>query len=336
MIENTTPELELRNELSHETGNLPQTEAATLSQIYIQAATSKNTRRAYQQDIRHFMRWGGVLPTTPDVIIAYLHHYATLLNARTLMRRLTAIKNWHIYQGFSDPTAHPLVRKTLSGIRNLHGKPKEKALALQVEDLVLMINYLKKQDRLIDWRNIALLQIGFFGALRRSELVAIRFSDLNFVSEGVEILIPRSKTDQTGEGQVCAIPWGDLVLCPPTALKIWCEKANITQGYVFRGITRSGQLSEQPLEANYFSRLLKNAAQDSKLPNPERYSGHSLRRGFAVAASQQGVSLSAIMQQGRWKDAGTAIGYMEEGRRFESNAAGIILQKRNSSLPENG
>ena len=65
--------------------------------------------------------------------------------------------------------------------------------------------------------------------------------------------------------------------------------------------------------------------------NPEQYSSHSLRRGFATTASQQGASLSSIMQQGRWQHTGTALGYMEEGNRFKGNAAGLILRKRNKT-----
>ena len=97
---------------------------------YIHAATSDNTCRAYQNDIKHFVAWGGLLPTTPEAVIAYLQAYASTLNSRTLVRRLTAIKHWHTYQGFSDPTTHLSVRKTLTGIMHVHGIPKQKAPAI--------------------------------------------------------------------------------------------------------------------------------------------------------------------------------------------------------------
>ena len=294
---------------------------------YIEAAISDNTRKAYRQDIRHFYAWGGVLPTTPNVVIAYLQHYAPILNSRTLVRRLTALKNWHILQGFVDPTAHPLVRKTLTGIKNVHGCPKEKALAFTIDSLSNIVTFLKTKNRLIDWRNSALLQIGFFGAFRRSELLAIEFEDLNFVEEGVEILIKYSKTDQAGKGQVCAIPYGDEILCPVTTLKTWCEKANLQKGAVFRSI-KQGQVLTKAISVNYFSKILKNIARSCNLVNPEKYSGHSLRRGFATTASKQGISLSSIMQHGRWKHSDTALEYIEAGKRFESNVAGILLKNR--------
>jgi site-specific recombinase XerD len=97
---------------------------------YIIAATSENTRKAYQVDIRHFESWGGQLPTTTETIITYLQVFAAQLSPRTLARRLTALKNWHTYQSFPDPTQHPAVHKTLAGITRTHGKPKDKARPL--------------------------------------------------------------------------------------------------------------------------------------------------------------------------------------------------------------
>lgn len=206
------------------------------TQQYIIAATSDNTRRAYQSDVRHFVEWGGFLPTSTEVIMHYLQQHADSLNPRTLVRRLTALKNWHLCQGFVDPTSHPMIRKTLTGIKHIHGKPKNKAKALTVETLAIMVDYLKTSSRLIDYRNNALLQIGFFGAFRRSELVAICWEHIHFVPEGIEILIPRSKTDQEGEGQICAIPYGDKNLCPVTALIAWRDKSSCQSAFVFRRI----------------------------------------------------------------------------------------------------
>lgn len=320
--------LALRNEVT----SINKTEISLIGlHTYLQAATSQNTRRAYQQDIRHFLTSGGFLPATPDLVIIYLQQYAPRLNSRTLERRLTAIKHWHTCQGFSDPTAHLLVRKALTGIKNIHGRPKNKAPALQIEQLERMANYLNSTGKFIDLRNNAILQIGFFGAFRRSELAAIYFEHITFVPEGMEILIPRSKTDQGGEGLVCAIPYGDEIVCPVKTMKAWCEKANITKGPVFCRITKGEKLIPFAVNAHHINIIVKSIAKACNLPNADTYSSHSLRRGFATTASQQGASLASIMQQGRWQHTGTALGYMEEGKRFEGNAAGLILKKRNKA-----
>ncbi|MCD8573654.1 MAG: site-specific integrase [Gammaproteobacteria bacterium] len=77
--------------------------AISVPHHYIHAATSANTRKAYQADIRHFLQSLRVLPATTESILDYLHAYATTLNPRTLTRRLTALKQWHILQGHPDP-----------------------------------------------------------------------------------------------------------------------------------------------------------------------------------------------------------------------------------------
>jgi len=183
--------------LQETTSRLP---VEQLDNTYIQAATRPNTRRAYQFDIQHFIGWGGQLPATPEDLIRYLHEHALLLNARTLSRRLIALSHWHRYQGFPDPTAHDVISKTLRGIHNTHGVPQEKAAAFSLEQIAQIVSYLNQQNDLTALRNSALLQVGFFGAFRRSELVAIQAEHITWVPEGMKILIPRSKTDPTGQG----------------------------------------------------------------------------------------------------------------------------------------
>lgn len=304
---------------------LPQQPAKPSIHSYIQAATSKNTRRAYQSDIRHFIAWGGRLPSSVDIVLRYLQEHAATLNPRTLKRRLVAIKHWHTYQGFSDPTADPLVRKTLSGILHVHGRPPEKAPPFSIEQLMLITDHLKSRGELAAARNNALLQVGFFGALRRSELVALEWQHINFVPQGVEILISRSKTDQEGKGSVCAIPYGNAILCPVTTLHYWLEKSGVSSGPVFCQILKGNKVTTNAISSNSINKIIKLLAIACQLPQAKNYSGHSLRRGFATTASQKGASFSAIMRQGRWRHEGTVHGYIEEGSRFDANAAVSIL-----------
>ncbi len=300
-------------------------EQGVLAYTYAHIATSSNTRKAYRSDIRHFMAWGGMLPATPDMIIRYLETYANTLNPNTLKRRLTAIKNWHTYQQLNDPTGHPLISKTLSGIFRVHGRALEKAKAMSVEQLTVLTEHIKRKDRYIDWRNNALLQVGFFGAFRRSELVAIRWEHINFVPKGVEIFIARSKTDQEGEGHVCALPYGNDKLCPVTALQSWHEKCQHNRGPVFMAISKSGKLLSRAIMPASVSLVIKQLATECQLTDAIEFSAHSMRRGFATSASQKGATLSAIMSHGRWRSERTVLGYIEEGQRFEDNAAGLLL-----------
>jgi integrase len=55
--------------------------------------------------------------------------------------------------------------------------------------------------------------------------------------------------------------------------------------------------------------------------DPEMFSGHSLRAGFATEAYAQGVPELAIMRHGRWRSAAAMRGYIEEGSLWTDNAA---------------
>jgi integrase len=78
-------------------------------------------------------------------------------------------------------------------------------------------------------RDRALLLLGFAGALRRSELVALDVSDLEETPEGMFVHVRHSKTDQEGVGDFVSIPHGSR-LRPVAGVKAWLQAAGITDG----------------------------------------------------------------------------------------------------------
>lgn len=293
---------------------------------YADKATANNTRKAYRQDVQHFEHWGGQLPTDTQTLVRYLHAQADVLNARTLKRRITALKQFHVNHGFPDPTAHMLIKKTLKGIQNTHGKPKQQAPAIRLSQLQQCIEQLQSDNTLISQRNQCLLTLGFFGALRGSELLNIQVEHLDWQAQGLYILIPQSKTDQAGEGQWCALPKLNNALCPLFHTQQWLASSNIEQGHLFRSINRWQQLSTQPLTGVGLNKTLKHIAKLCQWEEPHRYSSHSLRRGLATSASAAGASFKSIMRQGRWQHEGTVLQYIEEGQAFEDNAVSALFE----------
>jgi site-specific recombinase XerD len=292
---------------------------------YLQAATSLNTRKAYRHDIRHYENWGGRLPASPEHIVRYLEAFAPVLNPRTLSRRLIALRHWHTYQGFADPTLHPAISKTMTGILRIHGKPKDKARALTVEEMQQLASYLEKTGTLAGARDNALLQTGFFGALRRSELAAICLEHIAWKKDGIEIMLPSSKTDQIHEGQYSNIPRGNHELCPIRAIENWLEMSAINTGPVFRRITPGEHIGNYALTPLSVNHILKQRASEAGLTNLEALSSHSLRRGLATSAAKSGAPLHTIMRAGRWKHTNTVMEYIEESDRFMNNAASMVL-----------
>lgn len=319
-----TTDLSLRNE---ESSLSPQAEPEVL-RLYLQAATSDNTRKAYRSAIRQFEKWGGRMPADRDTVVSYLLTKAELLNSRTLDLHLTAISQWHHYQGAVDPVRDPTVRKTMEGIRRTHGRPKQKAKALRLEHVAEMLNYLrqlpasKKRSR-----DIALVLTGFFGAFRRGELVAIQVSDLVWEPEGLIIHLPRSKTDQKSVGMVRALPKGSQNCCPVTAIKIWIEEANINDGPLFRPVNRWGQVQEKSLNPGAINDLLKNLGKACQFDFAPELSSHSFRRGLSTSAARERIDFELIKKQGGWKNDATVWEYIEEGQQLTENAASTLMEK---------
>jgi integrase len=220
---------------------------------------------------------------------------------------------------------HPLIKKTMVGITRIHGKPKEKAPALTPEDLQRIVEALQQETSLTTTRDNALLQIGFFGGLRRSEIINIQVDHIEWKKEGIEILLPHSKTDQTHEGQYCAIPYGNELLCPIKALKEWLDVAKITTGYVFRRILPNNTIADSKLTPLTVNHIVKRCARAANLSCANNISPHSLRRGLATSAARANTPIHVIMRAGRWKQVNTVMEYIEANQRFAENAATNIL-----------
>ncbi len=292
---------------------------------YIHLATSENTRKAYRSDIAHFENWGGKLPANAQMIVQYLEAHAPQLNSRTLSRRLVALKHWHTYQGFPDPTTQPIVKKTLVGIARTHGKPKQKALPITLAQIEMLHQHLNQEPSLTAIRDNALILIGFFGGLRRSELVSLHVEHCRFEERGLEILLPHSKTDQTHEGQFVVIPYGSEKLCPIKTLKRWLTESQIQQGAIFRRITQHEKMGLNALTPLAVNHILKKRTHEIGLTETTLISSHSLRRGLATAAARAGAPIHTIMRAGRWKQTNTVMEYIEATERFTDNAAALLL-----------
>ena len=218
---------------------------------YVRANLAENTRRAYLSDLRHFETWGGSLPGTAEVVAAYLAAHAHMLSVATLVRHLVSISKIHQARGLSNPTRSELVRATMRGIKRSRGCAQRQAKPLLREDLLLALDAIGDGPK--GTRDRALLLIGFAGALRRSELVALNVADIEPVWRGIVVHLKSSKTDQNGQGQTIAIPCGRTRWCAVDALATWLQESGISDGAIFRPIDRHGRVHDTRLSGEAVS-----------------------------------------------------------------------------------
>ncbi|MFH1494752.1 MAG: site-specific integrase [Pseudomonadota bacterium] len=291
---------------------------------YLLAALSKNTKLAYQQDIKHFLQWGGHIPASPECVASYLAECASHLAIATLSRRVVAIGRAHTALQLDSPTKSELVKATLQGIRRINGSAQRHVLPALKTDIQAMVKGLRGIKGV---RDKALLLTGFAGAFRRSELVSLQVEDLQFVDGGVVIHLCRGKTDQMGRGRDIAIPYVRGRTCPVMAIKEWLAQSGIKSGSLFRRVSRYGSVMDQGLSAQSVALIVKARALAAGL-NAAQFSGHSLRAGLATSAATAGVSTWKIRQQTGHQSDAMLQRYIRDSQIFKDNPVCTVWRTR--------
>ena len=284
----------------------------------LKSSKALNTTRAYKADYKDFalfcIKHGfKPMPTEPKIISLYLTHLSQTYKFSTLKRRLATISVIHRLAGHYIDIKHPMITENLMGIKRVKGSYQKAKKPLLLNDLKSIVNAIDKdKNEKRRAKNRALILIGFAGAFRRSELVAILFEDIDFVPDGVKIFIKRSKTDQSGEGMTKGIPYfSNKNYCPVISLKNWLEKSEIKSGRIFDISDKSVALTVKKYTAI--------AGLDSN-----KYSGHSLRSGFATSVAELGAEERSIMAMTGHKTTQMVRRYIQEANLFKNNALNKI------------
>ena len=296
--------------------------------FYALAEKADATRRAYRSDFEMFGTWCRArrnvepLGASPDDVAAYLAAQASAkVKPSTLTRRLAAIAYAHRLAGLESPAGHEAVRAVMRGIRRTAGTAPTRKAPATADRVAAMLQAISP-DTLAGKRDRALLLLGFAGAFRRSELVALDVADLAFEPEGVRVMIRRSKADQEGQGQEIAILRGTK-LRPVAALQAWLAAGGVTTGPVFRSINRHGQVGEA-LTAQSVALVVKRHAGAAGL-DPNTFAGHSLRSGFLTSAAEAGADVLRMMEVSRHKRVETMQGYVRRASLFKGHAGAEFL-----------
>ena len=297
----------------------------------LKLSKADNTLRAYKSDFKDFGAFCSKhgfnsMPTEPKVVSLYLTHLSINSKMSTLKRRLVSIGVVHKLKGHYLDTKHPVIIENLMGIKRKKG-------TMQTGKKPLLINHLKKIIDIIDDQRIpkikklrdrTLILVGFGGGFRRTELISINHEDLDFVDEGVKIILVRSKTDQFGEGLIKGLPYfANEKYCPVTSLKNWVYLSNIRTGPIFRRFAKGSILTSHRLTDQSVVLIIKNYLNLAGIEN-QNFSGHSLRSGFATVAAESGADERSIMAMTGHKSTQMVRRYIREANLFKNNALNKI------------
>ncbi len=324
-------------------------------QELFKAGTAPTTLIAYRSDLEYFWTWAKIAlnikepcyPIPKNMLIQFIIDHLYGLNDQvekrlmlagkkarpgphsinTVQRRISSLSVAHQYQGIEEnPCAAKEIKMLLRKARRAavkDGKQSQKKRAITLDLLFRLIGTCNGES-LIDLRDRAILLVAFAtGGRRRSEVVAMRHENLTPVDGGYTWILPSSKTDQDGIG--LPLP---ILGRPAEALKNWIKKSGERTGFVFRGITKGGNLL--PSKSNKYGiapytvcRIVKKRSAMAGL-DPQQFSAHSLRSGFITEAGKQGKPIQDIMALSGHRSIGVAIGYYQAGNAVNNSAAQLV------------
>lgn len=299
---------------------------------------SENTRLLYSAQVRHYLRWlastgrSPRFPVLASTVTAYIDHCAVVEGARfgTIEARLASLRAFHRLAGLPFPRAADRrvdpISVHLAATRRRIGSSVRHARAISELQLVHMVHACPSTN--LGARDATLLLVGFLGAFRRSELVGIDIEHVHPVpGKGMEIHLPRSKTDQAAIGTTVYIRDGrHRDTCPVRKVADLISRLGRTSGPLFVGIRRGDHLTERRLAPPTVDRIVKHRVRDVLDADSEQleravaaYSAHSLRSGLATAAATAGAREDVIRKQTRHRSSQGLARYIQTGRGFEDH-----------------
>jgi integrase len=126
------------------------------------------------------------------------------------------------------------------------------------------------------------------------------------------------------KGELVGLPFGsNPATCPVRCFEDWLEASKITEGPLFRAITRHGKLGRKRLSTKAVARIVKRNVKGIGL-DASHFAGNGLRSGFATSAAMAGASEAAIMKQTNHKSLTIVRRYIRDGSLFRENAAAVL------------
>ena len=311
---------------------------------YRRMAKAENTRRAYRAAVRAWCAWCArhdlpPLPASGQDVAAFLAgERSRRLLPETLKLRRAAIRYLHRAAGCPVPTDDACVSETLAGIRRDAAKqghaPRKKVAATAT---VLRRLLAPIPGDLRGLRDRAVLLVGFAGALRRAELAAIRFEQLEQTDRGIRLVLTQTKGEQT-DAVTVALPYGDTELCPVQALALWQQAAGLTEGPVFRRIwlpprakaAAPGEppslprIGQQAITPQTVAQIVQARAMAAGFARRD-LGGHSLKRGALTTGMDRGVHPAKLKRLGRHKSFDVLGEYLEFGDLFDGHPLTGVL-----------
>lgn len=329
----------------HPADRLPPGDQAALADLYVRG-TPANTARAYARDLAYLTAWKAATfaaplswPETDAVALRFLLDHArdlamaaatdparqvaeTLIGAglrrsldcpapATLDRRIASWRALHRMRDLSSPFETPLLRQARAKARRAAQRTPTPKSAHPITRDILLRAAAAAGPGLRGLRDRAIVMLGWAsGGRRRSEIAGLMRADIGLddvtTSGVVWIALLATKTTRPGRTP-------RLVLKGPAARAVlaWIDAAGITDGPLFRRITRTGAVGGKALSAAGVGQIVKRLLQQAGL-GADFASAHGLRSGFLTQAALDGAPIQAAMRLSLHRSVAQAQRYYDD------------------------
>lgn len=328
---------------------------AALTDLY-RRGTPPNTLRAWERDLAYIAAWkmaafGQPLhwPEDERVALRFILDHALDLTDKpgpaqdaalelvaiglrvaltcpapaTLDRRIASWQAFHRMRNLTSPFAAPLVQQARQKARRANARPRTPKSPRPITREVL--------ERLLDTcgisprgnRDRAMLMLAFAsGGRRRSEVTALNVEDIglgDFATKGL-VWLRLWETKTTAKDQAPRLP---LKGRAARAVVHWLEETGLTDGPLFRPISKSGRPLPRRLAPDALRLILRHRLRLAGLPE-DFATPHGLRSGFLTQAALDGAPLAAAMKLSLHRSAVQAQKYYADVEIAENPAADLL------------
>ena len=282
----------------------------------VASSIAPNTRKAYEAALVAWDKWLAGREASDELLASYLsERHSAGMSPPTVAQAVQAIRFREKLHGAALSAIGPITDRTLAGIRrDGRDRGRGQVAAIRWADVQAMCRFAETAATTVGSvtaaRDCALLRVMSDGLLRISEAVAVDCAHISAEADGTgRLLIPNSKTDQTGQGAVVFLSKTTM-----DAVDAYRQLAGIEDGPLFRRIRRGNLTTESRISAHGARLTIQTRARAVGIDGA---SGHSLRVGTAQDLTAAGYGLAELQNAGRWQSPDMP------GRYSRGQAAGL-------------
>lgn len=253
--------------------------------LVVDGKTSQHTKSAYRHALTHFVDWWtgrGKPAMCRAVVNAYKAHLLeeTDLSPSAINQRLTAIRNL-AKEAKHNQLMDSVVADGIMDIEGVTAGGRRTGNWLTLEQAQELMNT-PNPNTILGRRDRALLAVAIGAGLRRTEITELTFAHIQKRDDRWMIV------DLVGKrNKLRSIPIADWI---KTAIDAWASVAHITDGRIFRPLTRGGALRGKCIVPQTVYDVVKKYAAKCGIT----LAPHDLRRTFAKLADKAKTPIPQI------------------------------------------